>query len=71
MKFRRGSAYHLVSDCGRYSVAKVIVLGEIQYEAWHTPEKTPPIALGVRESTSLGCIGICRRHAEKLEKQTA
>lgn len=67
MKFRKGSNYHLVSECGEYSVAKVIVNAEVQYEAWHIPKGAPshPIALGVRELSSLTCIGICRRHAEK------
>jgi hypothetical protein len=72
MKFKRGSKYQLVSDCGLYSVAKVIVNEQVQYEAWHTPGKRPPIALAARKDSSLDCIAECRRHAERgAEKQTA
>jgi hypothetical protein len=68
VKFRKGSKYHQVSDCGRYSVAKVIVLDQVQYEAWHTPDARGVIALGVRQSSSLDCIGICRRHNERASQ---
>lgn len=71
MKFRKSTAYQLLSDCALYSIAKVIVQGEVQYEAWYLPEKLPPIALGAREKSSLDCIGICRRHSEKRAQKTA
>ncbi len=72
MKFRKGTKYNLVSECGRYSIAKVILGGEVTYEAWHIPEPPrQPIALGVREKSSLDCIGICRRHSEKRGKAAA
>lgn len=72
MKFRKGSAYHLVSECGEYSVAKVIVGGEVQYEAWHMPDgKKPAIALGARETSSLDCVQLCRRHFEKRGNRAA
>lgn len=71
MKFRKSSAYHLVSECGLYSIAKVIVLGEIQYEAWHLEKGKQPIALSTRQQSSLDCIGICRRHDEQRGKSAA
>lgn len=74
MKFRKGSAYHLVSECGHYTVAKSIVMGEVQYAAWFRPnakEGEPAVAIGAREKSSLDCIGICRRHAEKRGTKAA
>lgn len=74
MKFRRGSAHHLVSDCSHYTIAKVIVGGDVLYEAWHLPNaKTgePGIALANRKASSLDCIQSCRRHAEQRAKKTA
>lgn len=34
MKFSRIDAHHAVSDCGRYSIARVVVSGAPRYEAW-------------------------------------
>lgn len=71
MKFRKGSAYQLISECGEYSVAKVIVLDQVQYEAWYLEKGKQPIALSARQPTSLACIEICRRHHEKRGKAAA
>lgn len=73
MKFRKGSAYHLVSECGEYTVAKVIVQGRVQYEAWHLPNgaQAQAIALGAREESSLTCMQICRKHHEKRGHKAA
>lgn len=60
MKFRKSSAYHLVSECGQYTVAKVIVLEKVQYEAWH--RETP---LASRLTTSEQAIEACRNHRKK------
>ena len=38
IEWRRMSDYHLRSDCRRYTIAKVIVLGEFFYEAWRAGE---------------------------------
>lgn len=72
MKFRRGSTYHQVSECGEYTIAKVIVGGVTQYEAWHLPKDTKQqIALGARNPSALDAMGICRRHHEKRGTKAA
>lgn len=65
MKFRKSSAYHLVSECGAYSIPKVIVGGAVTYEAWHKPEGGKAAALRVGLSNSLDAIAACRHHSEQ------
>lgn len=57
MKFRKSSNYHLVSECGEYSIAKVIVQEAVQYEAWFG--KTP---LASKLTTSAAAVEACRNH---------
>ena len=73
MKFRRSSNYHLVSECGQYTIAKVIVASQVQYEAWHLPDgKGPGRLLAGGKSSSLDCIQACRKHGEPpIEKQAS
>lgn len=71
MKFRKGSAYHLVSECGRYTVAKSIVNSQVLYEAWRVADakasKPGQLLIGGK-SSSLECIQACRKHAEQPTK---
>lgn len=50
MNWRRVSSYCIKSDCGRFQIAKVIVLGGALYELWDMkqPEPRLPIASGVK-----------------------
>lgn len=65
MKFRKSTTYSLVSECGRYSIAKVIVQGAVQYEAWHRQSNGSEVAIGVKQPNSEACMDICRRHRGK------
>lgn len=60
MNFRKSSNHHLISDCGEYTVAKVIVLEQVQYEAWNG--KKP---LASRLATSAEAVEACRNHRKK------
>lgn len=68
MKFRKSTAYALVSECAEYSIAKVIVQGLVQYEAWYTAKGVQPKQIAARKSSSLDCIAACRQHAEQSGK---
>lgn len=39
MNWKRGSAYHIESDCGRYTVCKAQVFGTFSYGAWRDEGK--------------------------------
>lgn len=73
MKWRRGSNYHYTSDCGEYAVAKVIVRGAVQYEAWHMPggNTDRQIALGTQQTTALAAQQICRKHRDNRGERAA
>jgi ribosomal protein L31E len=48
MIWHQGDRYHLVSDCGRYTVAKVVLDKTVVYEAWERGK--PPQRIGARLS---------------------
>lgn len=68
MRFERSSQYHLVSDCKRYTIAKVFVNEQLQYEAWHKAEGKPPALVAGKLTDSAAAIEACRAHQQASGK---
>jgi hypothetical protein len=64
MTFTRSSNYHLVSDCKRYTIAKVFVNAVLQYEAWHKPEKGTAVLVAGKLIDSTAAIEACHAHEQ-------
>lgn len=68
MRFERSSKYHLVSECKRYTIAKVVVNSSLQYEAWHKPEGAPAQLVAGKLDDSAAAIEACRAHRQTSGK---
>lgn len=58
LTWKRSSRYSLASDCGRYSVAKVITDGRVRYESW---TREPARMLGTHDD-AVQAQARCQEH---------
>lgn len=49
MQWLKGSEYHTVSECKRFAIARVNVLGRVRFEAYRTPTNVPAVQIDVIE----------------------
>lgn len=49
LRWLKGSDYHTVTECRRFAVARVSVLGRVRYEAYLTPKNAPAIQIATRQ----------------------
>lgn len=52
LQWRHASDYHMVSECGRFTVAKLFTGGAATYDAWRIDR---PRKLGFERWLKLGC----------------
>lgn len=73
MIFIRASDYHLVSDCNRYTICKIVVPKGLLYEAWCGKERITfhgPIDandIPGREASTKILTAACERHAKRSQ----
>lgn len=49
LRWLKGSEYHTVTECKRFAVARVSVLGRIRFEAYRTPTNAPAFQIASRQ----------------------
>lgn len=54
--------YWIASDCGQYTVSKVVVRDRPQYVAWHAPGGRRGQEIGSSPDAE-ACKAMCERHA--------
>ncbi len=60
MRFKQKDKYHLVSECGNYTIAKVTVSGGNRYEAWDR-HIVPGVLLGRYDSADEAKAAVTER----------
>lgn len=48
LTWRRGSQYHITSECGRFAISRANVLGRIQYIAFSTQRGKPAVEIACK-----------------------
>jgi hypothetical protein len=62
LRWRQVDAYHAVSECGRYSVCKVVIDGAQWFEAWFGKQMLD----SAQAENSAAMRARCEQHAEQL-----